>query len=139
MSPLSTTIAEQLLNGLTLCGIYALIALGYTMVYGVLQMINFAHSELFMWGGVAGALFLSFLPADAGGGALIAAFVVAMGASGILAMILDRVAYAPVRRSSRLTPLISAIGASLFLQNLVFLWRDSQMAFPQPLAVRSFP
>lgn len=138
MNPLSTTIAEQLLNGLTLGGIYALIALGYTMVYGVLLMINFAHSELFMWGGVAGALFLGILPANAGAGALAAAFVLAMGASGVLAVFLDRVAYAPVRRSPRLTPLISAIGASLFLQNLVFLWRDSQMAFPQPLAVRSF-
>ncbi len=130
-----STLFEQVLNGLTLGGIYALIALGYTMVYGVLLMINFAHSELFMIGGVVSWLLLSLLPAGAGVGALTACLVVSMAASGLAAVILDRVAYAPLRRSARLTPLISAIGASLFLQNLVFLWRDSQLSFPRPFAV----
>jgi branched-chain amino acid transport system permease protein len=124
---------EQLLNGLTLGGIYALIALGYTLVYGVLRMINFAHSELFMVGAVIGWGLLSVGPL---GGSLPLSvsiplvFVLAMAGSGLCGVILNRVAYAPLRRSERLTPLLSAIGASLVLQNMVFLWRDSQLAFP---------
>ncbi len=124
---------EQLLNGLTLGGIYALIALGYTLVYGVLRMINFAHSELFMLGGVMGWVLLSAGPV---GGSLPMevsvplVFVLAMAGSGLCGVVLNRVAYAPLRRSERLTPLLSAIGASMVLQNAVFLWRDSQLAFP---------
>lgn len=138
MGSLLTTVIEQLLNGLTLGGIYALIALGYTLVYGVLRMINFAHSELFMLGGIAGWFVLNLLPAEAGAIGLAAGFAGAMLATGAAAVLLDQIAYAPVRRSPRLTPLISAIGASLFLQNLVFLWRDAQMPFPQPLAAVPF-
>lgn len=126
-----TTFFDQLLNGLTLGSIYALIALGYTMVYGVLRMINFAHSELFMLGGVAAWWVLGRSPLGAGAAGTTVGFLVAMGLSGGLAVGLYRVAYAPLRRSNRLTPLISAIGASLFLQNLVFLWQDSQLAFPE--------
>ncbi len=126
------------MNGITLGGIYALLALGYTMVYGVLRMINFAHSELFMLGAVAGWGVLALWPGGPGMGALAAAFVAALAGVGLLAALLDKVAYAPLRKSSRLTPLISAIGASLFLQNLVFLWRDSQLAFPPVFPVRQF-
>lgn len=124
---------EQLLNGLTLGGIYALIALGYTLVYGVLRMINFAHSELFMLGAMIGWGLLSVgflggaLPLDV---SISVVFVLAMAGSGLCGVLLNRVAYAPLRRSERLTPLLSAIGASLVLQNMVFLWRDSQLAFP---------
>ncbi|MBK8574145.1 MAG: branched-chain amino acid ABC transporter permease [Elusimicrobia bacterium] len=127
-------IFEQVLNGLTLGGIYALIALGYTMVYGVLRMINFAHSELFMLGAVGGWGLLALWPGGATLGGICVIFFVAMVGSGLLALFLNRVAYAPLRGSPRLTPLLSAIGASLFLQNVVFLWRDSQLAFP-PLFV----
>jgi branched-chain amino acid transport system permease protein len=120
---------EQLLNGLTLGGIYALVALGYTLVYGVLRMINFAHSELFMGGAVAGWAVLTLFPGH-GIGAAVLAFAVAMALVGLFAVVLDRVAYAPLRRAPRLMPLISAIGASLVLQNAVFLWRDNQLPFP---------
>ena len=126
-----TSLLEQILNGLTLGGIYALIALGYTMVYGVLRMINFAHSEIFMLGAVSGWIFLGFFPNATGAAITAAVFMTALVAAGLAGVLLDRVAYAPLRKSSRLTPLISAIGASLFLQNLIFLWKDSQMAFPR--------
>jgi branched-chain amino acid transport system permease protein len=136
--PSFSLIFEQILNGLTLGGIYALIALGYTMVYGILLMINFAHSEIFMIGAVVGWLFLSLWSAPAGILVMTGVFLFAMAGSGSLGVLLDRVAYAPLRKSPRLTPLISAIGASLFLQNLVFLWKDSQLSFPRLLPVRHF-
>jgi branched-chain amino acid transport system permease protein len=136
MTPALGSLCEQILNGLTLGGIYALIALGYTLVYGVLLMINFAHSELFMLGALASWFFLMLVPQGNGPVFLILAFVVAIGAAGVVALVLDRVAYAPLRKSPRLTPLISAIGASLFLQNIVFLWRESQLPFPAVVGVR---
>ncbi|MBI4396808.1 MAG: branched-chain amino acid ABC transporter permease [Elusimicrobia bacterium] len=123
-------VLEQILNGLTLGGIYALIALGYTMVYGILLMINFAHSELFMLGAVLGWLVYGLLPSSAGPLAAVAVFLFSMAGTGLLGILLYRAAYAPLRKAPRLTPLISAIGASLFLQNLVFLWKDSQLSFP---------
>lgn len=126
-----TIFLEQTLNGLTLGGIYALIALGYTMVYGVLRMINFAHSEIFMLGAVFGWIFLGFFPGVEGFWVTAAVFLVAVAATGAAGVLLDAVAYAPLRKSARLTPLISAIGASLVLQNLVFLWKDNQLAFPR--------
>lgn len=129
---------EQILNGLTLGGIYALIALGYTMVYGVLRMINFAHSELFMLGAMGGWGLLALFPGGNSGGFVIFLFLVVMGASGLLGMLLNHIAYAPLRGSPRLTPLLSAIGASLFLQNLVFLCRDSQLAFPPVFSTGHF-
>lgn len=127
---------EQLINGLTLGGIYALVALGYTLVYGVLRMINFAHSELFMGGAVAGWAVLTVFPIH-GAWAVVFTFVAAMVVVGGFAVFLDRVAYAPLRRAPRLMPLISAIGASLVLQNAVFLWRDNQLPFPAPVSVRT--
>lgn len=126
-----TIFLEQTLNGLTLGGIYALIALGYTMVYGVLRMINFAHSEIFMLGAVFGWVFLGLFPGASGVGVTVAVFVVAVVVTGAAGVLLDVVAYAPLRKSARLTPLISAIGASLILQNMVFLWKDNQLAFPR--------
>jgi branched-chain amino acid transport system permease protein len=129
---------EQVLNGLTLGAIYALIALGYTMVYGILLMVNFAHSEVFMLGAVFGWLALGLVPGGAGPLALVAAFACGILGAGLLGVLLDRAAYAPLRKSPRLTPLISAIGASLFLQNLVFLWKDSQLSFPRLLDIAHF-
>jgi len=113
---------QQLINGLTLGALYALIALGYTMVYGVLLMINFAHSEIFMVGAFAACLLLR-LPWIAQGG-ILGLFLAVVGAliiSALLAMLIERLAYRPLRRAARLTPLISAIGVSIFLQNAVFL------------------
>ena len=111
--------------GLSQGAIYALIALGYTLVYGVLLMINFAHGEVFMLGAFAGmftanGLAASGLLADAPIPALGIIFVVAMITSMCLAIVLERVAYRPLRRAPRLVPLITAIGASLFLQYTAF-------------------
>ncbi len=110
------------ISGVAQGGIYALIALGYTLVYGVLRMINFAHGEVFMSG-----CFVSFFFAQAYAEsgflnrdpfvALVIIFVIAMLASCLVAMLLERVAYRPLRTAPRLVPLITAVGASLFLQN----------------------
>lgn len=133
-------ILQQLVNGLTLGSLYALIALGYTMVYGVLLMINFAHSEIFMTGAFLCLLAYQRLalwlpPAEA----WIAAAALALGASAFLAALVERLAYRPLRRSSRLAPLISAIGVSLLLQNAAFLFiSDQSLAFPQVFAIRHF-
>ncbi len=140
---------EQLLNGVTLGGLYALVALGYTLVYGILLLINFAHSEMFMLGGYVGLLVLKLLSdpgmaAKAGlgflgpaqeffnsgplGFALLLAttFVVSGSLVGVVGMITERFAYRPLRNAPRLAPLISAIGVSIFLQNAVLLWISSK-------------
>jgi branched-chain amino acid transport system permease protein len=134
-----TVILQQLVNGLTLGSLYALIALGYTMVYGVLLMINFAHSEIFMAGAFLCLLtymkLQSILPPFE---ALLVAVVVAMGMSAVLAILVERFAYRPLRRSSRLAPLISAIGVSLILSNAGFLYSDESLAFPQAFIVHHF-
>jgi branched-chain amino acid transport system permease protein len=114
---------QQLINGITLGGIYALIALGYTMVYGIIQLINFAHGEFFAAGGYMGVILLSWLVAR---GAppwlcLSAALILAMAYCSILAMAVEKVAYKPLRRSARLSVLISALGMSIFLQNGLML------------------
>lgn len=133
-------IVQQLVNGLTLGSLYALIALGYTMVYGVLLMINFAHSEIFMVGAFASLIIYgklsAVLPAWQ---AFLLGIVVSFVLCALLAMLLERIAYRPLRRASRLTPLISAIGVSLLLQNAVFLFiSDQSMAYPQAFEVQHF-
>ncbi len=130
-SCLTSELPFRIVGGLSSGGVYALIAIGYTLVYGVLQLINFAHSEVFMTGVLAGALFLgAFIPEGAhssGQGVLllVAAVIPAMLASGMLAVLIERVAYRPLRRrgAPRLAYLISAIGMSLFLQYAVQVWR----------------
>jgi len=131
-------ILQQLVNGLTLGSLYALIALGYTMVYGVLLMINFAHSEIFMSGAFVSLLVYEKLAAIMPAWQ---AFVTGIGIAflfcAVLAVIVERVAYRPLRRAARLTPLISAIGVSILLQNAVFLWvSDQSLAYPQAFEVR---
>jgi len=126
---------QVLVDGLILGFMYALIALGYTMVYGVLQLINFAHSEIFVVGAFVGVEILLGLKA-AGWLAnvhpllLILLLVAAgMAASGLLAVGVERVAYRPLRAAPRLVPLISAIGVSFFLQDAIrlieSLWRNA--------------
>ncbi|HEV8306289.1 MAG TPA: branched-chain amino acid ABC transporter permease [Methylomirabilota bacterium] len=130
---------QQVVNGLTIGSVYALIALGYTMVYGVLEMINFAHGDVFMVGSFVGLLVLALLApsssAAAGGGLLLvlgAVFLGAMASCGSLGVTIERVAYRPLRASSRLGPLISALGVSLFIQNAVMLLVGARpKAFPQ--------
>jgi len=107
---------QQLLNGLTAGAVYALIALGYTMIYGILGLINFAQGEIYMFGAFVAVLLLgtgqvNFFLAFAGG----------MAAAAILGVVLERVAFRPLRGSHPLVPLISAIGASIFLQSLALL------------------
>jgi branched-chain amino acid transport system permease protein len=117
-------------DGLRLGAIFALVALGYTMVYGVLRLINFAHSEIFMIGTFASLFVLTTLGIDhpltgfALIGLIVLMLVVSMAASGGAAVLLEQVAYKPLRRkgSSRLAALISAIGASLFLQQAFAVW-----------------
>jgi branched-chain amino acid transport system permease protein len=120
-----TELLQQIINGLSLGSIYALIALGYTMVYGILRLINFAHGEVFMVGAYAGyyvAIALGIERYEASGAAfpLVLALVVllcAMLAAAVLGTLIELLAYRPVRSAPRLTPLITAIGVSLFLQN----------------------
>jgi branched-chain amino acid transport system permease protein len=116
--------ADQFVNGLTTGSIYALIALGYTMVYGVLQLINFAHGEVFMIGAFAGYGVLVALGGEDISGAMIVlsillALIAAGSASMVTALLVERIAYRPLRNAPRLAPLISAIGVSVFLSHLV--------------------
>jgi branched-chain amino acid transport system permease protein len=134
-------ILQQFVNGLTLGSLYALIALGYTMVYGVLLMINFAHSEIFMAGAFASCLLLDsrWLKDSAPGAALVIAILGGFIVSALLAVLMERLAYRPLRRAGRLTPLISAIGVSIFLQNAVFLFiSDQSLAYPQPFHIHHY-
>jgi branched-chain amino acid transport system permease protein len=111
-----TEFFQQLINGLSLGAIYALIALGYTMVYGVLRFINFAHSDVFMVGAFAGYYLGRLLPeASIGGGLLV--LLGAMAVCAILGVVIEKLAYRPLRKRSTLTVLITAIGVSLLLQN----------------------
>lgn len=125
---------EQLINGLTLGSIYALIALGYTMVYGIMRLINFAHGELFMLGAyVAFTLLVSMFTATAGPGWLILIIITlgAMIAVVLVGLTVERVAYRPLRHSHRLTAVVSALGASIFLQNAAMLiWGKRYQAYP---------
>jgi branched-chain amino acid transport system permease protein len=114
---------QQLVNGITLGGVYALVALGYTMVYGIIQLINFAHGEIYAAGGYMGVILISWLftqgfpPYVCLGLAL----VLAMGYCALLAMAVEKLAYKPLRQSSRLSVLLSALGMSIFLQNGLML------------------
>jgi branched-chain amino acid transport system permease protein len=113
-----STLLQQLVNGLSLGSIYALIALGYTMVYGVLRLINFAHGDVYMVGAYAGYYLSHKLQGKEP--SLISAILVmlgAMAACALLGVVIERFAYRPVRRAPRLTLLIMAIGVSLFIEN----------------------
>ena len=125
------------MNGITLGSIYALVALGYTMVYGILMMINFAHSEIFMIGAFAGCGALLAFPGLPWPVTVGLAFVFAMVACGGAAVVVEKLAYRPLRNASRLAPLISAIGVSIVLQNVFFLFRNDFVGVPQVLPHRS--
>jgi branched-chain amino acid transport system permease protein len=132
---------QQLVNGLTLGAIYAVVALGYTMVYGIIQLINFAHGEVVMVGAmvaysVIGALGTSGLPP-------LLIVLVAAGCAIPVCMFLgyamERVAYRPLRNAPRLAPLITAIGISIILQHFaMMIWSRNPLAFPQIIKVQSY-
>ena len=131
--------AQQAVNGLSLGAIYALIALGYTMVYGVLRFINFAHGDVFMIGAFAGLYFhrwlkplLAWMP-EALSAVLILLF--SMGFCAVLGIVIEKLAYRPLRQRSRLTVLITAIGVSLFLSyGAQLLFGAAPKGFPQLVA-----
>lgn len=115
---------EQLTNGLAVGSIYALIALGYTMVYGVLKLINFAHGDLFTYGAYLGMTLLTSLSLTGRLGPALGLLVLAgmvMALVAVVGVILERAAYRPVRDSPRLSAVVSALGASIFLQNALML------------------
>jgi branched-chain amino acid transport system permease protein len=147
-----TLFLQQLLNGISLGSIYGLIALGYTMVYGVLRFINFAHGDVYMLGAFTG-LFATeqvyrFIPLDhfdtfsvanffpvIGSGLII--LLVAMVVCAVIGVLIERIAYRPLRERPRLTVLITAIGVSLFLQNMTqFFLGPQPRAFPQVIPVQ---
>jgi branched-chain amino acid transport system permease protein len=115
---------QQVINGLAVGGIYALVALGYTMVYGVLKLINFAHGDLFTLGAYLGFTVLGltgaagFWPAPLVMGLTVIASMAGIGLAGVA---LERAAYRPLRNAGRLSAVVSALGASIFLQNAIML------------------
>ena len=118
---------QHLINGLTLGALYSLIALGYTMVYGILKFINFAHGEILMSGTYAGYYFYFFLYDPSKGvtytiGIFTAALIIAMAASAFLGVVIEKIAYKPLRKAPRLAPLLSAIGVSIILANTAALF-----------------
>ncbi len=134
---------QQIINGLTTGSVYAIVALGYTMVYGVIQLINFAHGEVVMIGAMVA---FTVITALVGAGLPLPPIVLVF--AGVLAAIpvcmaigylLERVAYRPLRHAPRLAPLITAIGMSIILQHLALLiWGRDPRAFPQIMEVASF-
>ncbi len=126
MDAFLTQLPQQLINGLTLGAVYALIALGYSMVYGVLQLLNFAHGDVYMVGAFIGYfVMVALLPAS---GPIIAPvliiifmLVIAMLGCGALGVVIEQFAYRPLRNAPRIAPLISALGVSFFIQNAVQL------------------
>lgn len=98
-------ILQQLINGLSLGSIYALIALGYTMIYGIIQLINFAHGDVYMVGAYIGFACMTIFRLD-----IFTSLIVAMALCGVLGMVIERVAYKPLRNSTRIAVLITAIG-----------------------------
>jgi len=126
---------QQLVNGLTLGSLYALIAVGYTVVYGIVQLINFAHGEVFMIGAFASLATWTVLFKGTTAVWVLPIMVLgAMAASVATAVVMERVAYRPLRNAPRLAPLITAIGISVFLQEAVRLFypgAKSRIPFPQ--------
>lgn len=131
-----STLLQQIINGLTVGGIYALIALGYTMVYGVLKLINFAHGDLCIFGAYIGLVALGM---GAGSGKshlllLAGAFILAAVVVAAAGMLLEFTAYRPLRRADRLSAVVSALGASLFIENgIMIVWGPQLRVFPSNL------
>jgi branched-chain amino acid transport system permease protein len=133
---------QQLVNGVTWGSVYALIALGYTMVYGILRLINFAHGDVYMLGAFFGLFASRWLHAAQNPTPLhaLAVMALAMAGCGVVGFVIERFAYKPVRRSSRLAALITAIGVSLLIENGgILLFGADPKFFPQIVAPRNIP
>ena len=134
---------QQIINGLVLGSMYALIALGYTMVYGIIQLINFAHGEVLMVGALTAwsiiGLMQSSMPGAPGWVILILAMVIACVVAAALNFVIEKLAYRPLRNSPRLAPLITAIGMSILLQTLaMIIWKPNYKPFPTLLPSAPF-
>ncbi len=128
---------QQILNGLVLGSVYALVALGYTMVYGILQLINFAHGDVLMIGAMVGVSVVILLSNSGlpGPVLLLIALLVAIPACVLLSLFIERVAYRPLRNAPRLAPLITAIGVSIVLQTMaMIIWKPNPIVFPDLLS-----
>ncbi|SCG84277.1 High-affinity branched-chain amino acid transport system permease protein livH LIV-I protein H [Proteiniborus sp. DW1] len=124
---------QQLTNGISLGSIYALIALGYTMVYGIINLINFAHGEIYMVGAYVGFALTTFL--DLG---FLPSLLISMLVCSILGVVIEKVAYKPIRKSTRISALITAISVSLFLQyTMMYFVGPQTRTFPEVLKSKS--
>ena len=134
---------QQLVNGLTLGSVYAIVALGYTMVYGIIQLINFAHGEVVMIGAMVSLTVINTLVAAKTGlpplVIVLAGVAAAIPVCMVVGYALERVAYRPLRRAPRLAPLITAIGLSIILQHVaLIIWSRNPLSFPQIVEVVSY-
>lgn len=124
---------QQLINGLSLGSIYALIALGYTMVYGIINLINFAHGDIYMVGAYVGFAVTTFLHLD-----FFTSLVISMLVCAVLGICIEKVAYKPIRNSTRIAALITAISVSLFLEyGMMYFVKPETRTFPKVLKDRS--
>ncbi len=133
---------QQILNGLVLGSVYAMVALGYTMVYGILQLINFAHGEVLMIGAMVAVWLVPTLLAAGVPGPLVLLIVTAAAipVCMLLSMFIERVAYRPLRNAPRLAPLITAIGMSIVLQTVaMIIWKPNPIVFPDLLPTDPVP
>lgn len=131
-----TSFVQQVINGLQLGSVYALIALGYTLVYGIIRLINFAHGDVFMIGAYFGfyAITRFYLPFPI-------ALIIAMLGCALIGVVIEKLAYKPLRNAPRIACLITALGVSLFLENfcsLKFLFGPNYLAYPRPFPVVQF-
>src|SRR5690554_394291 len=117
---------QQIINGISLGSIYALIALGYTMVYGIIKLINFAHCDVYMIGAYIGYFCMTFLKLG-----FIPSLLIAMVICTILGILIEKIAYKPLRNSTRIAVLITAIGVSMFLEyGMMFFVKADVRTYP---------
>lgn len=132
MEDIFAQLSQQAINGITIGGVYALIAIGYTMVYGVLSMLNFAHGELYMIGGFTGwwvlQLFsINHVPVMNAALLISLMILIAMGISALLGVVIERVAYRPLRKAPRINLLLSSLGVSIFIQNFILYFQGAKV------------
>ena len=125
-------LSQQAINGITIGGVYALIAIGYTMVYGVLSMLNFAHGELYMIGGFTGWWVLQIFSVNhvpvMNAALLISLMIIlSMGISALLGLLIERIAYRPLRNAPRMNLLLSSLGVSIFIQNFILYFQGAKV------------